>query len=126
LHIVCWFNLRWQLEVTFHEVRAHLGVETQRQWSARAILRTTPALMGLYSFVTLLAHEHLTATPPADAVHQTAWYVKTTLTFSDARALVRRHLWTHSTFPISPWTPGLIKVPAALFDQLTDLLCYAA
>ena len=124
--ILSWFILRWQLEVTFHEVRAHLGVETQRQWSERAILRTTPALLGLFSVVTLLAHAHLTATPPADALHTTAWYAKTTLTFSDALALVRRHLWTHSTFPTSPCTPGLIKVPAALFDQLTDLLCYAA
>ncbi|HEV2457539.1 MAG TPA: hypothetical protein VGS80_04175 [Ktedonobacterales bacterium] len=67
LHIVSWFILRWQLAVTFHEVRAHLGVETQRQWSERAILRailrTTPALMGLFSVVTLLAHAHLSATP---------------------------------------------------------------
>lgn len=126
LHIVCWFILRWQLEVTFHEVRVHLGVETQRQWSERAILRTTPALMGLFSVVTLLAHEHLTARPPTDALHTTAWYAKATLTFSDALALVRRHMWTHSTFPTSPETHGLIKAPAALFDQLTDLLCYAA
>ncbi len=48
------------MEVTFHEVRAQLGVETQRQWAERAILRTTPALMGLFSVVALLAHEHLT------------------------------------------------------------------
>ncbi len=126
LHIVSWFILRWQLEVTFHEVRAHLGVETQRQWSERAILRTTPALMGLFSVVTLLAHEHLTAAPPGDALHPTAWYAKTTLTFSDALALVRRRLWTHSAFPTSPYTPGLVKVPQALLDHLTDLLCYAA
>ena len=126
LQIVSWFILRWQLEVTFHEVRAHLGMETQRQWSERAILRTTPALMGLYSIVTLLAHEHLAATPPADALHQTAWYAKTTLTFSDALALVRRRLWTHIAFPTSLCTLGLAKVPQALIDHLTDLLCYAA
>src|SRR5262249_54190516 len=45
LQIVSWFTLRWQLEVTFREVRAHLGVETQRQWSDRAIARTTPVLL---------------------------------------------------------------------------------
>ena len=44
--ILEWFVLRWQLEVTFQEVRAHLGVETQRQWPDRAIARTTPILMG--------------------------------------------------------------------------------
>jgi DDE superfamily endonuclease len=44
--IVCWFVMRWQLEVTFQEVRRHLGFETQRQWSQMAIRRTTPALFG--------------------------------------------------------------------------------
>jgi hypothetical protein len=57
--IISWFILRWQVEVPVHEVRAHLGVETQRQWSQRAIARTTPALLGLFSFVTLLAHAQL-------------------------------------------------------------------
>ena len=53
--IIQWFVLRWQVEVTFHEVRSHLGVETQRQWSDLAILRTTPALLGLFSLVTIFA-----------------------------------------------------------------------
>ena len=47
--IVEWFVLRWQVEVTFEEARAHLGVETQRHWSDLAIVRTTPAVLGLYS-----------------------------------------------------------------------------
>ena len=51
--VIKWFVLRWQLEVTYHEVREHLGVETQRQWSDLAILRTTPALLALFSLVTL-------------------------------------------------------------------------
>jgi len=55
LQILQWFMMRWRLEVTFQEVRAHLGVETQRQWSDLAIARTTPALLGLFSLVTLLA-----------------------------------------------------------------------
>jgi hypothetical protein len=57
--IVEWFVLRWQLEVTFEEARAHLGIETQRQWSELAILRTTPGLLGLFSLVTLFAHQLL-------------------------------------------------------------------
>ena len=52
LQIVQWFLLRWRIEVTFQEVRAHLGVETQRQWSDKAISRTTPLLLGLFSWVT--------------------------------------------------------------------------
>jgi hypothetical protein len=57
--IVEWFVLRWQLEVTFEEPRAQLGVETQRQWSDLAIVRTTPALLGLFSLVILWAQELL-------------------------------------------------------------------
>jgi hypothetical protein len=126
LDIVSWSVLRWQLEVTFDEVRTHLGVETQRQWSDRAILRTTPALLGLFSLVTRLAHQQLTAASAACALRQTAWYEQSTPTFSDALALVRRHLWTQITFPTSPCTQDLVKVPRALIDHLTDLLCYAA
>ena len=122
--IVSWFVLRWQLEVTYHEVRAHLGVETQRQWSDLAIQRSTPALLGLFSFVTLLAHD----LAPAGAVpiQHAAWYPKTLPTFSDAIALVRRHLWSHMGFCMSPPDPNIEKVPRVLVDRLADLLCYAA
>lgn len=124
LQILSWFVLRWQMEVTFHAARAHLGVETQRQWSERAIARTTPALLGLFSLVTLLAHEPLTR--GGAPLQQTAWYTKTTPTFSDALALVRRRLWTRATFPTFPCDADIEKVPRALLDHLADLLCYAA
>ncbi|MEM9116343.1 MAG: hypothetical protein AAGD09_00505 [Cyanobacteria bacterium P01_F01_bin.56] len=55
--ILQWFRYRWQVEVTFAEVQAHLGVETQRPWSAKAILRTTPVFLTLCSIVTVFAHE---------------------------------------------------------------------
>ncbi|MGO8947813.1 MAG: transposase [Ktedonobacterales bacterium] len=127
VQILIWFARRWQMEVTFHEVRAHLGVETQRQWSERAIARTTPALLGLFSLVTLLAHDHhhQGSTRP-EPVRVAAWYTKATPTFSDALALVRRHLWTQSTFPTSPRDRDVEKVPRALLTHLADLLCYAA
>jgi len=91
--ILQWFVSLWQLEVTFQEVRAHLGVETQRQWSDLAIMRTTPALLGLFSLVTLWAHDLAAKTPlvPATA----AWYPKRHCTFSDAIAAVRRQIWHH-------------------------------
>jgi hypothetical protein len=127
VQILLWFARRWQMEVTFHEVRDHLGVETQRQWSQRAIARTTPALLGLFSLVTLLAHEHYRqqTTHPA-LVRVAAWYTKTTPTFSDALALVRRHLWTQTTFSTSPSSSDVEKVPRALLTHLANLLCYAA
>jgi hypothetical protein len=69
--VLAWFVQRWQLEVTFHEVRAHLGVETQRQWAEKAIARSTSALCDLFSQVTLLAHPELPRTLALLA--QTAW-----------------------------------------------------
>lgn len=125
LQIVSWFILRWQLEVTFHEVRAHLGVETQRQWADQAILRTTPALLGLFSLVTLLAHDQLQA-QTAPPIRQSAWYAKSLPTFADALAFVRCHLWTQTIFPTSPADADLVKVPRAFVDHLRSLLCYAA
>ncbi len=122
--ILAWFVLRWQVEVTFEEVRRHLGVETQRQWSDLAILRTTPALPGLFSLVALLAHERMA--DPASATRQAAWYRKERPTFADALALARRELWRHQTFHTSSCGGELIKVPRVLVERLTDALCYVA
>jgi len=127
--ILAWFVRRWQLEVTFEEARRHLGLETQRQWSDLAIRRTTPALLGLCSVVTLLAHPRMTAavtrpTPPV--IRQAAWYRKPAPTFSDALALVRRDLWRHQTFQTSPPADDVAKVPRMLIERLTETLCYVA
>ena len=122
--ILSWFVLRWQIEVTFEEVRAHLGVETQRQWSDLAIARTTPSLLGLFSWITIAAHV-LRQDHPLP-VRQAAWYVKERPTFSDAIAWVRLPLW-HSvmTFYMSPLRPNVAKIPAAWVNHLIETLCYA-
>jgi DDE superfamily endonuclease len=122
--ILAWFVRRWQLEVTFEEARCHLGVETQRQWSELAIRRTTPALLGLFSLVTLVAHQHVSQTPLS--VRQATWYHKAQPTFADALALVRRKLWAQATFPLSSSDPDLVKVPRTFIERLTETLCYAA
>jgi len=122
--ILEWFVRRWSIEVTFEEVRTHLGVETQRQWSDLAILRTTPALLGLFSWITLVAHSlHQTQAPPTQ---QAAWYAKPLPTFSDALASVRHLLWFHPlTLTMSSSPPDIVKVPRPLFDRLVNSLCYA-
>jgi hypothetical protein len=122
--ILAWFVSRWQLEVTFEEARRHLGVETQRQWSELAIRRTTPALLGLFSLVTLHAHQQFAH--PAPVPRQAAWYRKPRPTFSDALALVRRQLWTVDGYPTSSARTHMVKVPRALLERLTEALCYAA
>lgn len=124
VQILQWFVLRWQLEVTFHEVRTHLGVETQRQWSDLAIARTTPALLGLFSVVTLLADR--SAAQGVLPIRQTAWYRKAVPTFSDALAVVRYQLWQSMTFHTSPSDRDVAKVPPMLLNRLTEALCYAA
>jgi len=121
--ILAWFVLRWQLEVTFEETRRHLGVETQRQWSDLAIQRTTPALLGLFSLVTLLAQPQMGT---ATHVRQAAWYHKTLPTFADALAVVRRQLWGHTLFCTSPTSDDVVEVPRVLVERLADALCYAA
>ena len=74
-------------------------METQRQGNDQAIGRTTPALFGLYSLVTLLAHALLQA--EARVVRAAAWYVKVRPTFSNTLAMVRRELWSTCHFPLS-------------------------
>ncbi len=122
--IIEWFVLRWQVEVTLHEVRTHLGVETQRQWSDLAILRTTPALLGLFSLVTLFAHTLLDGKPLL--VRQAAWYTKTLPTFVDTLAFVRQQLWPVTLFCMSPTKPDMVEIPRAFLDRLTETLAFAA
>jgi len=118
--ILGWFVHRWSMETTFQETRKHLGIETQRQWSDLAIARTTPALFGLFSLVTLWAAEAKAALHPRVA----AWYAKDEPTFSDAIATVRRVLWGMPNFSISRINPGNIEIPKALLQRLIEAVCY--
>jgi hypothetical protein len=115
VQILEWFVLRWRLEVTWQEARAHLGMETQRQWNERAIARTTPALLGLFSLVTLLAgrlaQEHMLP------VRQAVWSHKSLPTFADAIAIVRQHLWTSTHFYMSPTKADMVEIPCSLLKQ---------
>src|SRR5690348_16586054 len=112
---------RWSLEVTFEESRAHLGIETQRQWSDPAIERSTPLLFGLYSLVTLFGQAlHPDGQLP---VARAAWYCKQTATFRDVLALVRRHLWGQGTFPTSPTDPGVVLVPRSTLERWSLAVC---
>ena len=121
--ILSWFVRRWTMEVTFEEARAHLGVETQRQWNSLAIGRTTPALFGLYSLITLTAQGLING--ERKVVRSAAWYAKAQPTFSDAIALVRRSLWGQSYFSTSYCQSDIVKVPRSLLECLTEAVCYA-
>ncbi|MCB0274964.1 MAG: transposase [Calditrichaeota bacterium] len=124
MHILTTFIKRWRLEVTFEEARLHLGIETQRQWNDKAIARTTPVIMSLFSLVTLAA-EKLIKTEKCK-IRQAAWYPKTKVTFSDAIAMARRCLWKNIHFSMSPQNYEMVKIPRILLERLTETVCYAA
>ena len=112
------------MEVTFAEVRRHLGVETQRQWPDQAIARITPALLGLFSLGTLWADQHRTI--DLISPRQASWYSKPPPIFTDALASGRRELWQSTISSTSPNAPDTVKMPRAVLNRLTDLACYPA
>jgi hypothetical protein len=123
LQIVEWFIQRWQMEVAHRDMREHLGVETQRQWSDNAIARTTPVLLGLYSLITLLAH---TLAQHRKVIARTAaWYAKPVPTFSDAIAAVCYEVWRCLRFHLSPVNKHIAKLPKAIFNRFAQALCYS-
>jgi DDE superfamily endonuclease len=116
VEILQWVVMRWSVEVTFEEARAHLGFETQRQWSDKAIARTTPVLLGLFSLVSLLALQlsHGGKIP----WQVTAWYHKGEPTFADCLALVRRHLWCARYLVNSAPEAEFMQLPREAFELL--------
>jgi hypothetical protein len=126
--ILAWFVGRWNIEVTFAEIRTHLGFETQRHWAPRSVNRITPCLFGVFSLVVVLAKA---LHPEELPVPQQAWYRKEEATFADALAAVRRYLWSVLIpLPVgncvtSPPREDVRLIPAPLWERLQHLACYA-
>jgi hypothetical protein len=117
------FLKRWPIETTFEESRAHLGIETQRQWSDAAIERETPCLLGLYSVIALLGHGLSEAgTLP---IRATAWYRKAEATFADVLAAVRRQCLGVEDIHDPAGDSRVVKIPRSLFEGLINTACYA-
>ena len=120
--IILWFIARWNIEVTFEEVRAHLGFETQRQWSDRAIERTTPCLFGVFSLVALIA---TVLHPDTLPIRRASWYPKQEATFSDALAAVRSDLWRNANYSTSAQDADMLLIPRATLQALLEMACYS-
>lgn len=121
--IVSYFTARWSIEVTFQEVRAHLGFTTPRNWSAKSVLRTAPSLLGLFSIVSLIFARHI-----RDRRLEclgSRWYAKQQATFSDAISAVRRLCW-ESILKQSRYHASVTKLPTSLRRTLLDHLCRVA
>ncbi len=114
--IVEWFIKRWQVEVTFEETRRHLGIETNRQWSAKAIGRTTPCLFGLFSLIAMVAQE--LEEQGKLKMRQAVWYHKELATFSDAIGCVRQQIWEWQSFQTSGAEVEMIKIPRSYLECL--------
>ena len=122
IQIVEGFVGRWNIEVTFEELRAHLGFGTQRHWSQRAVERTTPCLFGVFSLVVLFAHA---LHPQQLPVAHSSWYPKEEATFADALAAVRGHLWASWNSVTSTPETDRCQIPRSLFQRLHQLACRA-
>ena len=119
--ILVYFVRRWSMETTFQEARLYLGLEGQRQWNDVAAARTTPARLGLFSFVALMVQRQ----PDwQQSFRQSAWYEKQRPTFADALAQVRRALWRHLGFWLSDTAVEKQKPTHLLFEHLAELLAY--
>jgi hypothetical protein len=113
---------RWNLETTFEELRAYLGLETTRGWCPKTVLRAAPCLFGLYTAVALLYH----ALPQAKRSGAIAWPGKQGTTFSDALAATRRWLWSEWVFPQAQGGTAVEKLPESLREILLSALAPAA
>ena len=114
---------RWNVETTFEDARAYLGLESTRGWCARTVLRAEPCLLGLYSVVALMYW-----LLPAEEQEQGAveWEGKRGVTFSDAITAVRRWLWAHWVFPRAGHADAFAKLPEAFRQLLLYALAPAA
>ena len=122
--IVVWYIVRWNIEVTFEELRAHLGMETQRQWSDLAIARATPVLFSVFSMVILMAN-HLIGDGEL-LIQNYAWYQKSQATFSDAIAVVRQNIWQSRYYANSSRGGESPISVRAFLDILLQTVCYAS
>ena len=123
LDIIGRYANRWNIEVTFEELRAHLGFETQRQWSNLAIERTTPCLFGLFSLIVLMGKALY---PEKLPVLQSKWYRKEDATFSDVLSAVRSHLWSKMNYMNSSFNDDMRLIPGEIWDRMMNVVCLAS
>jgi hypothetical protein len=117
------FTRRWNIETTFEEMRAYLGLETTRGWTRLTVLRAAPCLFGLYSVIALLFWK---LPPKLKKDKAVMWQGKKETTFSDAITAVRRWLWTNWVFETSGHHQAFSKLPWRFKHTLLYALAPAA
>ena len=51
--VLVWYAMRWSIEVAFQSSKTHLGFEEPQGWTRRAVERTAPTAMLLYTLIVL-------------------------------------------------------------------------
>jgi hypothetical protein len=121
--IITWFAARWAIEVTFQEVRAHLGFHTTRQRCRQSVLRMGACLLGLFSIVSLI-YAKLAENKPVKL--QCSSYEKTDPTFADALAAVRWIIWEKIILPRCTGGSVAAYLPRRLRNIILNHLTTAA
>jgi hypothetical protein len=121
--VIATYTGRWNIETTFQEMRAYLGLETTRGRVKNTVLRAAPCLFGLYSVVALLYAELPAETTAEGTV---SYRGKAAVTFSDAISVVRRQLWLEGVFESHGQTEAFRNLPRPLQAVLLAALAPAA
>lgn len=114
--VIAWYASRWSLEVAFHDSKQHLGFEEPQSWSRKAVERTAPLAMLLYSLIVLwFAREGHTAYQPLDC----PWYTaKAEPSFADMLATLRRQSMRQKVLSLALRGPGSRKIKQLLENVL--------
>jgi len=113
---------RWDIEVTFEEMREHLGLETTRGRVRNTVLRVEPCLFLLH---TLIAFWYSQLPKRQSGKVHIRWQGKTTIAFSDAIATVRRCLWDAHLFQHPRIRTHVEKLPPSARNAILDALALA-
>lgn len=121
------FVRRWGLETTFQETRRHLGLETLRNRTGRAVRRSVPLLLATYSLVVVWFAKHVRA--PEAHKQATPWYRKDSVTFSDMLGAARRDILSEGVLSPPQAKEVESKVaeddPSHLLPWIYDMRCIA-
>ena len=98
------YCLRWKLEVTFQEAKGKLGFEDPQNRVEKAVERTAPMALWVYT-LTVLWYLSLDKRLKSARIVQFPWYTKTVPTFSDMLAALRRETWRQRVLDPLPLTP---------------------
>jgi hypothetical protein len=112
--VLTWYARRWAVEVTFQESKGHLGFQEPQGWTRRAVERTAPVAMLLYSLIVVWfagqGHRHL-------AFPNRPWYrTKREPSFADMLTTLRRQCLRQRFLQTPAWDEGSRKSLQVLLD----------